>query len=284
VLLADEVGLGKTIEAGLILHRLLITGKIGARAHLVPDPLVHQWFIELLRRFNAHLPHLRPRPLRPAIDAARRGDVAIRSSMNSSVLCSIAAASLPGDDPGARRAGRAAGWDLLVVDEAHHLPGRPEAASPEYRWSRRSPASRRACCCSPPPPSSSGWRVTSPACACSTRNRYPDFARYVQEHDRYEAVARKARHLEAGDERALQDLLDRHGPGRVMFRNTRAAMPGFPRHLHRVPLGRLGAGSRRRDPRGWLAGFLRRPSEEEGAGHLPDPRRRAAHSRGAAEA
>jgi len=52
VLLADEVGLGKTIEAGLILHRLHLTGRAARVLVVVPEPLVHQWFVELLRRFN----------------------------------------------------------------------------------------------------------------------------------------------------------------------------------------------------------------------------------------
>ncbi len=51
VLLADEVGLGKTIEACLILHRLLRSGQITRALIVVPDALVHQWFVELLRRF-----------------------------------------------------------------------------------------------------------------------------------------------------------------------------------------------------------------------------------------
>jgi ATP-dependent helicase HepA len=52
VMLADEVGLGKTIEAGLILHRLLLTGQIQRVLIVVPDALVHQWLVEMLRRFN----------------------------------------------------------------------------------------------------------------------------------------------------------------------------------------------------------------------------------------
>ena len=52
MLLADEVGLGKTIESCLILHRLLLTGRTQRVLILVPESLVHQWFVELLRRFN----------------------------------------------------------------------------------------------------------------------------------------------------------------------------------------------------------------------------------------
>ena len=52
VLLSDQVGLGKTIEACLILHRLLLSGQASRVLILVPDSLVHQWFVEMLRRFN----------------------------------------------------------------------------------------------------------------------------------------------------------------------------------------------------------------------------------------
>jgi len=52
LMLADEVGLGKTIEACLIIHRLLLTNRISRVLILVPDSLIHQWFVEMLRRFN----------------------------------------------------------------------------------------------------------------------------------------------------------------------------------------------------------------------------------------
>ena len=52
VLLADEVGLGKTIESGLIVHQQLTTGRASRVLIAVPDSLVHQWLVEMLRRFN----------------------------------------------------------------------------------------------------------------------------------------------------------------------------------------------------------------------------------------
>ena len=54
VLLADEVGLGKTIEAGLILHQQIISGLASRALIVVPDSLVFQWLVEMLRRFNLH--------------------------------------------------------------------------------------------------------------------------------------------------------------------------------------------------------------------------------------
>src|SRR5688500_13604235 len=52
VLLADEVGLGKTIEACLLVARLVASGRATRVLVLVPEALVYQWFVELLRRFN----------------------------------------------------------------------------------------------------------------------------------------------------------------------------------------------------------------------------------------
>jgi len=52
IMLADEVGLGKTIEACLILHRLLVSGRVSQVLIVVPESMVHVWFVELLRKFN----------------------------------------------------------------------------------------------------------------------------------------------------------------------------------------------------------------------------------------
>jgi len=51
-MLADEVGLGKTIEAGLILHHRLINSLTHRVLIIVPESLLHQWLVEMLRRFN----------------------------------------------------------------------------------------------------------------------------------------------------------------------------------------------------------------------------------------
>lgn len=51
-ILADEVGLGKTIEAGLIMKELVERGLINSILILVPAPLVEQWKAEMLEKFN----------------------------------------------------------------------------------------------------------------------------------------------------------------------------------------------------------------------------------------
>ena len=55
VMLSDEVGPGETIEACLILHRLLLSGRANRILVLVPESLVHQWFVEMLRRADVAL-------------------------------------------------------------------------------------------------------------------------------------------------------------------------------------------------------------------------------------
>ena len=55
VLLADEVGLGKTIEAGMILHQQLLSGAAERVLIIVPETLQHQWLVEMLRRSTCAL-------------------------------------------------------------------------------------------------------------------------------------------------------------------------------------------------------------------------------------
>ncbi|MFP3442725.1 SNF2-related protein, partial [Pantoea sp. SIMBA_133] len=50
VLLADDVGLGKTIEAGMIILQQLLAGRAERVLLVVPETLQHQWLVQLLRR------------------------------------------------------------------------------------------------------------------------------------------------------------------------------------------------------------------------------------------
>ena len=127
VLLADEVGLGKTIEAGLILHRLILTGRARRVLIVTPDSLVHQWLVELLRRFNLWF-HVFDEPRCASIEASRED--ANPFLEDQLILASLSL--FAGRETRVRQA-RASGFDIVVVDEAHHLAWTPDAASPEYR-------------------------------------------------------------------------------------------------------------------------------------------------------
>lgn len=247
VLLADEVGLGKTIEACLILHRMLIAGKIRRALILVPDPLMHQWFVELLRRFN--LPFGIFTESRCA--AAEGDDEDANPFMSEPLIICGMGFLLKHMDRAAQVI--AAEWDLMIVDEAHHLEWSPNAASPGYLLVEALARVTPGILLLTATPEQLGPESHFARLRLLDPHRYPDLNLYLDEHQRYGSVVKKTNKLiESGDEKALQALLDRHGPGRVMFRNTRAAMPGFPKRiLHRHPLNKTETRVI------WLAGFLR---------------------------
>jgi ATP-dependent helicase HepA len=254
VLLADEVGLGKTIEAGLILHRLHLTGRAGRVLILVPEPLVHQWFVELLRRFNLLFSIFDE----DRCESIEQNDPEANPFLDSQlVLCSVG--FLASDS---KRTGQAlaAGWDLLVIDEAHHLEWTPQSASPAYSLVESLAAKTPGLLLLTATPQQLGAEGHFARLRLLDPDRYGDLERFTAEANVYETVAKAVdrlvekkpltkqdekffgnhsprirKHMEqliGGDEttrdRLISDLLDSFGTGRVMFRNTRAALSGFP--------------------------------------------------------
>jgi SNF2 family DNA or RNA helicase len=111
-LLCDEVGLGKTIEAGLIIAELRMRGLIRSALILVPPSLIEQWQGEMRRKFSLELTS-HDDPL-----FRERGPAAWNEV--DYVIASIHTAKR---EPH-RSAITARHWDLVVVDEAHHLRNR----------------------------------------------------------------------------------------------------------------------------------------------------------------
>ena len=137
VLLADEVGLGKTIEAGLIIHQQLHTGRAQRVLIIVPAALTIQWFIEMIRRFNIQFSILdEERCLQIVSDnrpeALDESEPYLSNPFDAQqlVLCNT---SLFEDNPQRLQQVSATHWDLLVVDEAHHLSWSEGQASPAYQ-------------------------------------------------------------------------------------------------------------------------------------------------------
>ncbi len=254
VLLADEVGLGKTIEAGLVVHRLHLTGRAARVLILLPEPLIHQWFVEMWRRFNL-LFSIFDADRCTAIEANQPGTNPFQDSQL--VICSLA--FLAGDE--ARRLQALdAGWDLLVVDEAHHLHWTPQGPGPEYSLVETLAGRIPSLLLLTATPQQLGpeghfarLRLLDPA-------RYADLEAFRAEAGHYEQVASAVDRLRSGKgltkkeevlfggrserilalckglkkddlnarESLVAALLDAFGTGRVMFRNTRAALSGFP--------------------------------------------------------
>ncbi len=117
-LLADEVGLGKTIEAGMLISEYLLRGMARNVLIVCPAALVGQWRAELADKFSIDAlstdePRFRSNP--GAAWAAGREQQVIVASMQ------MARSSRHAELIRARR------WDLVVVDEAHHLKNRSTA-------------------------------------------------------------------------------------------------------------------------------------------------------------
>jgi ATP-dependent helicase HepA len=122
-LLADEVGLGKTIEASLILNRLVHLGKVKRILVVAPDTLTVQWLGELWRKYHQVF---------TLLDTDGLADVArdFGEDFNPFELHtrSIISLELLTERPELTARAVEAGIDLLVVDEAQRLrrpPGHP---------------------------------------------------------------------------------------------------------------------------------------------------------------
>ncbi|MCB1774729.1 MAG: RNA polymerase-associated protein RapA [Gammaproteobacteria bacterium] len=274
VLLADEVGLGKTIEAGLILHRLLLTERVRRVLIVLPDALVNQWLIEMLRRFNLRF---------SVFDDARFADADADNPFEGEqrVLCSLS--FLTGDSEVARAA-LDADWDLLIVDEAHHLAWSEHDSSLAYQLVEALAGQTPNVLLLTATPEQLGRVGHFGRLRLLDPQRFHDYPTFAAEERAYEPVARIASRLLDGkalddDERKLlaellpedhdapadavvEHLIDRHGTGRVLYRNTRHAIRGFPeRRLHAYPLPLPDAYRKHRAlltpelgaPRSWIA-------------------------------
>ncbi|MEQ9746517.1 RNA polymerase-associated protein RapA [Pectobacterium actinidiae] len=266
VLLADEVGLGKTIEAGMIIHQQLLAGRASRVLIVVPETLQHQWLVEMLRRFNL---------LFSLFDDERYAEAKLDSSnpfeTEQLVICSLGFVQ--------RSAQRFtqlvnADWDLLVVDEAHHLVWNEESPSPEYQAIETLARATPAVLLLTATPEQLGQQSHFARLRLLDPNRFHDYQEFVAEQQQYRPVADAVTLLLAGEKaqtaelNALSDLLgeqdiepllkainsdsddnqkarqelitmlmDRHGTSRVLFRNTRQGVKGFPqRILHQIRL------------------------------------------------
>ena len=280
VLLADEVGLGKTIEAGMIIARQLATGRASRVLVLLPDTLVYQWFVELLRRFNlsfAIYDEERCEALQPSGEEEDAGNVSNPFEDEQLVIADF---SFLENSPKYAAQLLAAPWDLLVVDEAHHLAWSPEAASPRYTMVEQLAAATPGVILLTATPEQLGRSGHFARLRLLDPQRYRDLDGYLAEADTFQELSKIADRLldgvalneaqrrtlaEAfhGDEtltaqlsestkpanarELLAALIDRHGTGRAMFRNRRAGIGGFPKRLpewHVLDAGTFGENSR----------------------------------------
>ena len=262
VLLADEVGLGKTIEAGMILHQQLSSERAKRALIIIPESLLHQWLVEMLRRFNLTFSIFDEERCIAAEESTEQDNPFHTEQL---VICTLG--FLTGNE---RRFNQAlqGEWDLMIVDEAHHLQWSPEFASIEYQCIEKLARIIPGVLLLTATPEQLGKESHFARLRLLDAERFPDFEHFVQEESSFEPIAEAVRQIMEQDtlnqkqidhlstiiqaednqpllatlqdndatpeqqHQARQDLiehlLDRHGTGRVLFRNTRAAIKGFP--------------------------------------------------------
>ena len=269
IMLADEVGLGKTIEAGLILHHRLINGLSKRVLIIVPESLLHQWLVEMRRRFNLRF---------SIFDEARclsefGGDgfdeeeedgcsASDNPFLNEQlILCSQ---SFFANYPRRQQQALAVDWDMVIVDEAHHLAWSEQAPSSEYLFVEQLAQLSPSLILLTATPEQLGKESHFARLRLLDPDRFYSFAAFIEEERLFEPVADAAKLLladEALNENAtallgslLKDdnvsgllsnlhdaeksasaraalikiLLDHHGTGRILFRNSRQTVQGFP--------------------------------------------------------
>ncbi len=280
VLLADEVGLGKTIEAGMILHKQLNNGRAQRVLILVPENLLHQWLVEMLRRFNLHF---------TILDEDRCSAFDDQTNPFDSAQLILSPLNFYAANRDIQSLATACDWDLLVVDEAHHLGWNEHQVSEEYACVERLAQISKGLLLLTATPEQLGLESHFARLRLLDPDRYYDLEKFRAEETEYQQINEVVKDLLAWHSGALQQqqeertddmplddliarlqhylgaealqalhavadhrsagqvvdtliatLLDQHGTGRVLFRNTRDSIKGFPeRQLIRHPLGEL---------------------------------------------
>ncbi|NND89857.1 MAG: RNA polymerase-associated protein RapA [Granulosicoccus sp.] len=265
LLLADEVGLGKTIEAGMIMHGSLVNNQVSRVLVVVPESLMHQWLVEMLRKFNLKFCIMDADRFVELRDSAPDGNPFLAEQL---VLCALETL-LDNDEIG--DAATAAGWDMLVADEAHHLSWEPDQPSEAYSLIEELAMETPSVLLLTATPEQLGQSGHFARLRLLDPERFASLDQFTREESGFGWVASVADKLSADQalesdesaklqallgetfsaselntlgsstalsmsdlgQRLIARLVDRHGTGRLMFRNTRRTITGFPeRRLH----------------------------------------------------
>ena len=276
VLLADEVGLGKTIEAGMILQQQLFAGRAERVLILVPETLQHQWLVEMLRRFNLKFSLFDEERCSDFDKADADGHDVSENPFDTESMV-IASIDWLSAKPHRAEQVKACQWDMLIVDEAHHLAWSEEAPSVAYQLVERLAKQIPSVLLLTATPEQLGQASHFARLALLDSDRFYDYRAFVEEQNAYQPVAdavatllsdkplsvnaqnaisellseedtepmfkiinseksSESDRLQVRQE-LIQELIDRHGTSRVLFRNTRQGVKGFPhREYHQVKL------------------------------------------------
>jgi ATP-dependent helicase HepA len=317
VLLADEVGLGKTIEAGLILQRLQLQAHASRVLILVPEALCVQWFVEMLRCFSI---------VSSLIDTDTYSDFDADSDIDlNDTRVFIASHDFLNED----RALAADHWDMVIVDEAHHFnlshplttektvdeeatpaddreastPSLIDAQSPTHQSNqlRLLAAHSTHLLLLSATPERLGLQSHFSRLQLLDKEKFHSFEEFQASYERYQDLADDLQELLSTDDdnkndaasdeqlakiaehfsfdlnsvinggeaflsgeasiskKALTELLlDSYGTGRMVYRNTRHGVPGFPKRkllTHKI--------DGEDEKFAWLVSFVKRHQDEK---------------------
>jgi len=272
VLLADEVGLGKTIEACLIMQHQLITGRAKRVLIVVPEALLHQWLVELLRRFNLSFSVFNEERCEGITESS---DFENPFHAEQLVLC-----TLPFLTENRERLEQAVNgnWDLVILDEAHHLHWSEKNPSEAYLAAEALASHSKGLLLLTATPEQLGKASHFARLRLLDPQRFHSYEDFLEEESHYQTLAsaieaildhgkleqqqidllsswlgqsenadlmqemratldQSAELDEQEKQKIINMLLDRHGTGRVLFRNTRHTIKGFPqRRANLYPL------------------------------------------------
>lgn len=290
VLLADEVGLGKTIEAGMILQNQLFAEKVQRVLIIVPETLQHQWLVEMLRRFNLHF---------SLFDEERCEDFAEQAinpfSTESLIICALDWLKA---HPHRVQQAIGAEFDCLIVDEAHHLAWSENAPSAAYLLVEQLANAIPSVLLLTATPEQLGLESHFARLRLLDPERFYDYQAFLKEQENYQPVADAVQSLlsekplsaveknhisdllheqdveplfkaldchndeekQAARQELIQNLIDRHGTSRILFRNTRQGVKGFPHRIyHQVTIDAAKVDEKIH----WLINFLKSHRNEK---------------------
>lgn len=242
-LLADEVGLGKTIEAGLVIHQLLVSNRAERIIICVPASLTNQWLVEMKRKFN--------------LDCTLVDDEFCAEQQGNNPFAQVQLALCNFDwlqHSEYMPAAIEAGWDMMVIDESHRLQWQSKAYQSALKLSQVSQGALLLTAT----PEQLGVESHFARLHLLDPTRFPDLEQFLTEEQQYGIVSNIVDLIELGglenaleEIRSLQDdkllsratdaledpsieqdfvdwMVDRYGTGRMVYRNTRRSIQGFP--------------------------------------------------------
>ena len=230
-MLADEVGLGKTIEAALISKSLLLQNKVERILIIVPDSLVYQWFIEFYKKFNIRFHTISENSdLEIEVTDFGHGPHYI---VGMSKVQELIPEMLENK------------WDLLIIDEAHRIQWKQDFESPEYIWAKKLAIQIPNLLLLSATPEVMGREGHFARLQLLDSDKFNNYQTYLNEQNEYQELIpiikkillnehtpsdlkhffsnEEISHFDNNEE-IINSLIDRHGTGRIYFRNTRENM------------------------------------------------------------